>query len=644
MAMRSRFLCLVAVPLACGGGGVGPEPAAPKVDEPRAARAAPPPAAKEPARCPDTVDARELLVRHARAFGGPDAIARALPLAVSGEVEVSGQNGSAEVVLAKDAFRSISQVGGLVSGAGIDASGAWELAAGAGVVERLAGVREDADARFEDWLLRRAYVNAKPERVTCTEERAGARVELAWNPDGHASSVLTFDLESASLVAVAHRRTDGRIERTTIDAWSAPDAAHLRWPKKTSTHPSVGSPTTVTWGAPRSAAPCEDCAAAPRDQVGVTWPASGKVEIPFTFARRSILVQATLGGATAGGREVRALFDSGASITVLDETTPAGEAFVPALALEGASSTQRIRVGVGTVASLAIGDLALSNLPVASVPIPALDAMGKDRPEAILGYSIFASSVVRIDYARSKVVLAKPGTALAAKSARSAPLRVAHGKMLVEAMVEDESAWFELDTGDTGALDLYRRWETAHGLPGARATAEVTGRFGAGTEETGARFFRLKHASLGPISLRSALVHDGDPPDSGDVAGLAGNSALARCDAIVIDHHARTLSFEGACDRAVPENLMMWRFAKKPDPAHEGRPWVVELIVPGSSVERAGVKKGDRVLEVAGKPVGDDLSRLEKIETQPAGTRVPVVLARDGKTVRVVVVLAPILR
>jgi hypothetical protein len=350
------------------------------------------------------------------------------------------------------------------------------------------------------------------------------------------------------------------------------------------------------------------------------------VRLPLAFVRRSLVVRAK-----ASGRELDAILDSGASITVVDATTPAATLFKPAAEITGSGSTQAVRAGIGELSALGVGDLVFTNAPAAAIPIPALDAMGKRRPELILGYTLFAAGVVRIDYQRSEVVLAKPGTALASANARSVPLRVAGGKLLVQASVEGQSAWFELDTGNSGALDPYRKWSEAHGIPGDRPTAKALGRFGAGQGHTTAHFFRLRSASLGPIDFAGGLVHDADPPDVGMVAGLAGNSLFARCDAIVVDHDARKLFFEGACNRAVPENKMMWRFLKKDDK------WEVDLVVPGSSIDLAGIKEGDVVLEVGGKPIGDDPTALEPLETQADGTKVSVVFERGGMKRRVVV-------
>lgn len=626
---------------ACGGRESAPPPAA--VQRTRAEAQA------RVVRCPATIDVRDVLVRNARGYGSAEAIARVPLRAIEGATDVEGQPGKTSVVIAADALRVTSSLGGIVAGTGIDRAGVWHLPGGAGVVERLRGAEEEVDARFLDWLWRRPWLAASAgARASCVNDGlSGAHVQIAFARPEVGSPSLAFDLETAALIEATHTEADGRVERMTFEEWSDPDKSGVRWPRKSVSRPAVGSSTTTIWSPARAHASCvkrtdqgettlhegPECAEVPENPARLRWPASGRVRLPLSFIRRSLIVRAK-----ASGRELDALLDSGASITVVDATTPAVSLLKAGAEIAGAGSTQAIRASIGEMAGIGVGDLVVGSVPAASVPIPALDAMGKRRPEVILGYTFFAAGVVRIDFAKSEIVLAKPGTQLAAANARAVPLRVASGKLLVQGMVEGHAAWFELDTGNSGGLDLYRKWGDAHGLPGSRPTTKVLGRFGAGGGHTTAQFFRLKSASLGPIDFSGSLVHDGDPPDTGIVAGLAGNTLFAKCDAVVIDHDARKLLIEGACARALPENKMMWRFVKAKDDR-----WEVDLVVPGSSIDRAGIKEGDVVLEVGGKPMGDDPAALEPIETQAEGTQVPVVFERKGAKQRVVVDLRRLL-
>jgi hypothetical protein len=635
--------------LACGPAERASALAAAPGDRDAGARAGRGPTSSTRLRCPGTVDVRGLLVRHALGYGAPGAVEAALPIVMTGTVTVESHVGKAEIVLTPSAMRSQVWLEGLVEGDGIDGIGAWTFAGGSGVVERQRGV-EGIEAALDAWLLRRSYVDAfddARDKARCEDvgdaANPAARVDLAFARPELGSPVLSFDLESGALLATAHAQADGIMTRTTYEAWSEPSLTHVRWPRKTTEHPLTGDVSSREYSAIASGLACarfdasgvavpvqgDDCAAPLPDRFVMRWPSGDRprVRLPLVYLGSELLVRVKL-----GGRETMAFLDSGANATAVDATTPAGAAFHASMEMTGAGITQKIRLGFGELPAIDLGEIHAEHVPTVSVPIPALDAFGDKRPELILGYSFFASAVIRVDYKRSEVVLGRSTDGLFAKGVEASPvsLRVLRSKVVVDGNVERTPAPFEVDTGNGGGLDLYKKWASAHGLPGERPVVSLTGRFGAGTAETTSLFFRLASASLGPIGFDGHLAHVVDPPSAGIIAGLAGNEVLARCDAVIFDVANRTLWLEGACDRPVPERRVGWRFEKKSDPAFPDRPWVVGALWPGGAAERAGVQPGDRVLEVGGKPATSDVAPLWALEQQAVGTKVPVVLARPG--------------
>ncbi|MEA2751035.1 MAG: hypothetical protein QOI41_5178 [Myxococcales bacterium] len=628
----------------CGAGGAGDPPSTPgRPVQP----GAPSPAisAAAPSRCPGALDARDLLARHARGYGSQDAVAASLPVVMTGTMTVENRVGKVEVVVTRDAVRSQAWIAGLVAANGLDAAGAWTLEGGTGIVERQRA-NEGIESALDAWLLRRSYVVAfDPARDTarCEDVGAaasgGARVDLAFARPELGSPVLSFDLESGALLSTAHEQADGVATRTTYEAWSEASPAHVRWPRKTTQHPVVGDASTQEYAAIAAGLTCarfdasgvaipvrgDACAAPLADRFVARWPAGDRprIRLPLTYLGSELLVRAKI-----GGRDAMAFLDSGAGVTAVDATTPAGTEFHPSMEVTGSGATQKVKLGFGELASIDLGELHVEHVPTASVPIPALDAFGDKRPELILGYSFFVTAVVRVDYKRSEVVLAKSTDGLFAKGVdpRSVPLRILRSKVIVDGTVERTPAPFEVDTGNAGGLDLYKKWASAHGLPGDRPVVTLNGRFGVGTGETASMFYRLGNATLGPIAFDGHLAHVADPPAIGIVAGLAGNEVLARCDAVIFDVPKRTLWLEGACDRPVPERRAGWRFDKKIDAAFPDRPWVVTSLWPGGAAERAGVQVGDRVLEMGGKPATIDIAPIWAIEQQPAGTKVPIVV------------------
>lgn len=635
--------------LACGPGErastLAAAPVHPDAAAPVTAAATP----KSRSRCPDTVDVSGLLVRHGLAYGTPGAVESSLPIVMTGTVAIESHVGKLEIVLTPDAMRSQAWLDGLVEANGLDGEGAWTLAGGSGVVERQRA-NEGIESALDAWLLRRSYVDAfeaARDNVRCENvgdgANASARVDVAFALPELGSPVLTFDLESAALLSTAHTAADGVPTRTIYEAWSEPSPRQVRWPRKTTQHPATSDVSTQEY---RSIAPglaCarfdpsgvaipvqgDACAAPLADRFVVRWPAGDmpRVRLPLTYLGSELLVHAKL-----GGRDTLAFLDSGAGATTVDATTPAGAAFHPSMEVTGGGVTQKVRLGFGELPAIDLGELHVEHVPTVSVPIPALEGFGDKRPELILGYSFFAAAVIRVDYKRGEVVLGRSADGLFAKGvlARPVPLRVLNSKIVVDGTVERMPAPFEVDTGNSGGLDLNKKWASAHGLPGDRPVIGLKGRFGVGTAETTSMFYRLASGSLGPISFDGHVTHVADPPDPGILAGLAGNDVLARCDAVIFDVAKRTLWLEGACDRPVPERRMGWRFEKKSDPAFPDRPWVVGTLWPGGAAERAGVRAGDRVLEVGGKAATSDVAPLWALEQQAVGTKVPVVIARAG--------------
>ena len=650
--MRRALLLPGALLLSSCGGGGGGGGGGERASTPAGSAAPTGPAApsgRAPSRCPSVLDARELLGRHARAYGSADAVAASLPVVLGGRVTIENHTGKFEVVVTRDAVRSLAWIAGLVEGNGTDAAGAWTLEGGSGVVERQRA-NEGIEAVLDAWLLRRAYVagfDTTRDTARCADlgptAEGGARVDLTFVRPELGSPVLSFDLESGALLSSAHEQADGVSTRTTYEAWSEASPAKVRWPRKTTQHPLVGDAATQEYAPIVAGLACsrfdasgvaipmrgDACAAPPPDRFVVRWPAGDqpRVRLPLTYLGSELLVRAKL-----GGREAMAFLDSGAGATAVDATTPAGTAFRASMEVTGSGATQKLRLGFGELATIDLGELHVEHVPTVSVPIPALDAFGDKRPELILGYSFFASVVIRVDYKRSEVTFGRTTDGLFAKGVdtRAVPLRVLRSKIIVDGTVERTPAPFEVDTGNGGGLDLYKKWAAAHGLPGERPIVTLNGRFGAGTAQTAATFFRLSSGTLGPIAFDGHLVHVADPPGSGIIAGLAGNEVLARCDAVVFDVAKRTLWLEGACDRPVPERRAGWRFEKKVDASFPDRPWIVTSLWPGGAAERAGVQVGDRILEVGGKPATADVAPIWAIEQQPAGTKVPVVVVHGN--------------
>jgi hypothetical protein len=385
---------------------------------------------------------------------------------------------------------------------------------------------------------------------------------------------------------------------------------------------------------------CEgDCMAPPRSALEFAWPsADAVVKVPMKHYLGELSLRVAI-----DGLETWALLDSGAGLTIVESGSPAGRRFASSLTVSGSGSSQAISAALGQVQSLRVGALELRHLPAASVPIPALDGMGKRRPDVILGFSLFLGSVIHIDYAKGEIAFAKKAEKFVSQASHRIPMRILDGKPVADVRVGASTGPFLLDTGNAGGLDMIKPWAEANGFPGSRSSAQMQARTGAGTQASSATYFRLEHAALGPIVHDDRLVQIDSPPNPGVLAGLIGNEVFARCPSVTFDVQNRNLWLELPCDRPSVENKSGLRLMRADDAAFPATPWVVEAIMPGGPGATAGILVGDRILMVAGAPADLEIEKIREVMQRPAGTKIPVALSRSGKRMQVEMTLARLL-
>lgn len=650
-----RTLAAFALPLSLGACALplflgACAPPGPARRGPSASAARPTTAAAPSRLCPATLDAASLLERHAQRFGSITALEAMLPRTVRTEFETEGKVGVQETVLDRTRYRSESSIGGVYGALGDDGKGPWALGA-PGVLVRLRE-GEALDLAYSSWLDRRAYLNSfdpRRDEVSCQVEGEGpGEVTLRFRRPDLGEPSLSFDAESAALLQAEARGPEGRRLILRFEAWTEPDERGVRWPEAVTQISAVSEP--VKFKRPRvSVGPaCEGvdrrfsadgCLSPPSPDLKFEWPAGGVARVPMRYYLGELSLRVGL-----NGKQVWAILDSGAGLTAIDAGSPAGEAFRPGLEVTGSGVSQKVRMGIGRVDALSVGGLTLRHLPVASVPMPALEAFGDRRPEVIAGYSLFLGAAVRVDYAKGELAFARTAAEITRSGAKAVPFRLLGDLFAVDMTVEGSKGVFQLDTGNSGGLVIHKDWADVQGLLGGRPSLEFKGQTGAGTGEDVSSFLRLGRSELGPLRHDDRLAVVASPPDPGLIAGLLGNRVLSRCSAVIFDVERRTLWLEGSCDRPSPESNIGWRLAKNPDASHRDRPWVIKSVFAGSAAALAGLAPGDRLLDVEGTPAGPDPEKIENLVERPSGTKLRVSALRDGKTtVRATVELRPLL-
>jgi hypothetical protein len=609
----------VLVSLAASGCGSAPPP-------PVVAKAAEPPKKQldlpKPVVCTDHVDIADLFTRHAKKYGSEADVLQALPLTMSGTVTVSGKVGKYDMSIDAKRSRTAIHLKGFERATGFDESGAWQLG-NSGAVSRL---RANEVRATDEWIMRRQYLSA------FDKTRDGSRCQL----DGAKRQIivhekipelgeprLVFDQDSAELIGAEFRGTDGTMSTRTM-TWNARAGSAPSWPTHAAQQSGEGS--TIEFSSEQIAASSADAFALPASLLEIAWPKSGSVHVPMKLYGGEILIDVTI-----GGKKARALLDSGAGISIVEAGGNAADAFESELEFDGQSATQKIRFGIGKIAEAKVGGLVIKNIPAARVPIPMLDQFGPNRPDVVLGWSLFEGQAVRIDYAKNELVFAHDASALHAAAAPSLDFQDLDDKVTAIAKLGIKDALFQLDTGNASGVAVYGSWAKKNRVPPEGAPmATLKGQFSAGTDVTSNSFYRSAIA-LGPVSAQSDFVEVSEGPGNGAIAGLIGNMVFAKCSAVVFDVPNRKLWFDGACGRSPMQSHTWWTLTRKEDASNAKTPWIVASTAAKGSADTAGVLPGDRLVAIDGKSVGPAYDFISTF-TRPLGTKYALTVMRGTET------------
>ena len=353
-------------------------------------------------------------------------------------------------------------------------------------------------------------------------------------------------------------------------------------------------------------------------------PPPGPVTVPME--RRQTHVSLAV---RVNGQPLRFLLDTGADHNVLTPRTaqllglPLSTERVPSSGAEASDEP----VPWTVVEDLAVGDaLHLQREVAFVVPMPV--EFGYD---GILGATFWRAFAVRLDYGSAQATLAASGTLAASPAAVRLPLQVLPGgKMLVQATAAGHAGWFSVDTGDAGAVTLFRPVVERLGLRTALqpSVRMLTGVSVGGT--TWADVARLPRFDIGPWQLPRVPVHL-----SLVTGGLFGSDAwmgnlggeLWRRFAVTIDAAGGALYLEPQAALAEPfagpRSGLVARWT--------GERFEMIDVVGGSPAEEAGVRLGESLLAVQGRELAaTDATWLRTQLSGEPGTSVALRLRAAG--------------
>jgi hypothetical protein len=307
----------------------------------------------------------------------------------------------------------------------------------------------------------------------------------------------------------------------------------------------------------------------------------------------------------------------------------------------GGAGAGHVDTGITKVETLGIGAATLSAQSFIVLPLNDLSKVEGVDEVGMVGFETFRRFVTRIDYGAQTITLIAPAAFDPKDSGTPIPIKFNGNAIEIDAAYDGHAGTFDIDTGNRSTLDLTSPFVAKYGL---RASA------GPGIETMtgwGVGGPTRSYATRGKTLAFGSLTLDHVPTDlSTDTAGAMGDASIAgNIGAGLLKRYVVTLDYGHA--------MMYLKPVTQPvadlDTFDRAGLWLnvsadgfaVVSVTHGAPAEDAGLKAGDTVVAVDGKPATGlklyDIRRM--LRDEAPGTVVTFTVKRDSGTSDVRVVL-----
>jgi hypothetical protein len=585
--------------------------------------------------------ARPVIERYVQAMGG-QAYLDLRSVHTRATLQAFGMGGAVESwIVRPDRTLTRFEIGPIKMATGYDGTTGWRTDPG-GKVLRLDG-KDLVEMKGGAWLEAGSWL--QPDQgggavawVGEESDSAGRYAVLELTPPAGRSRRAYFDLASGLLVKEVSKN-DQQTVTNRLDDYRAVGDVRMSFRSVTEI---AGQPLNTIRMTVDSVWTGEDVPAAvfapPGDVAGVRYlKTEGVAHLPFEYRARHVWLKAAIGD----GPPEHFIFDTGASLTVLDSAYAARIG----LATEGLQQGQgagavgnasfavvpKLRVVAEDGDGIELKDVRVGVLSVNSILAPYFwrDVAG------ILGFDFISRFVDEIDFDRGELTLYDPATFRYAGAGQAVPMTLAGHTPVVKMKLDGAlSGDFRVDVGSGSTVDLHTPFVKQHDLAKRTPYLEVTGGGFGGTFTT--RMVRMRKLELGPFTWTDPLVSLSQATagafTSEDYAGNIGTRILERFK-VTLDYERRQLWLEPGA--RYPRRDVLARsgmqFARTADTVR------VMAVMPGSAGAKAGLRAGDVVTALDGRPLAEmgpnDVAAV--LDEGAEGSRHVLDVVRDGKTRRV---------
>jgi len=348
--------------------------------------------------------------------------------------------------------------------------------------------------------------------------------------------------------------------------------------------------------------------------------------VPIELDDDHVLIRGRL-----NGHEVRLVLDTGAS-HVLVTPEAAGVAGIRSNAKIkfSAFGDRRGSARVGVIDSVAVGPAVAERVPVAIMPMPP-----PLQGDGLVGLSFLKQFNFRLDYERKSVSFAPRASTNLAGGGSSVPMQEGDPMLVVQAEVDGIPARLMVDTGGGQALILRSWFVEKHKLreryPKRLSLVTGVGLLG----QMHGEIARLQTLKLGDHTVTNVFA-EFEPKTRkwpGDFAGFIGAPFLRQFNLTfdVASHRLWIIPNASYAAGSPPPACVRSGFVCLPEGTH----WIVQDILADSPAAEAGVRRGDRLLEINGVPVSTlKIGEIKRVFRAESGTRVRLRIQSGGEVPR----------